>query len=68
MQYVKFESQELALEFSENMCEQKGCSGVTKYWYKIAEAGDGWYAVIHDDAIVEGATATEPQWVSQQPG
>lgn len=63
MKYKKFESEKLALEFSESMCKKKGCSGVTKYWYNVLLATDGWYAVIYDDADIPGTTEVEPQWI-----
>lgn len=66
MKYKKFETEKSALEFSAGMCESKGCNGVTKYWYNVIEAIDGWYVVIHDDAEIEGATEVEPKWIANE--
>lgn len=66
MKFKKFESKKLALDFSEQECNKNGCSGVTKYWYNVIEAIDGWYVVIHDDAEIEGTTEVEPQWIANE--
>ena len=63
MKYKKFESEKLALNFSESICKKKGCIGTTKYWYNVLQATDGWHAVIHDDADIPDATEVEPKWI-----
>lgn len=63
MKYKKFESEKLALDFSESVGKEKGCSGTTKYWYNILQATDGWYTVIYDDADIPDATEVEPKWI-----
>lgn len=66
MRFKRFDTQQEALNYSEELCKKYNCSGVTKYWYNVIEAIDGWYVVIHDDAEIEGATEVEPKWIANE--
>lgn len=62
MRFKKFDTQQEALNYSEELCNQYKCSGVTKYLYDVKQAVDGWYILINDDIEIDAAIIDEPEW------
>lgn len=54
MRFKRFDTQQDALNYSEELCKKYNCSGVTKYLYDVKQAIDGWYLLINDDIQISG--------------
>lgn len=62
MRFKRFDTQQEALNYSEELCKKHNCCGVTKYLYDVKQAIDGWYLLINDDIEISGEIVCEPKW------